>query len=307
MCVCAFFSLHDTYVLQTEINQRKELVFLLFFQQTSMRTQVLIIPGKSLGTHKPLSASMSDRTDLEKTSPQSEPQTPIAGLTRFSSDQRLSTLKSNPLMRINPPERIADTLNDWDDEDQRFGRRVRVTQRPKYKEPLPRIQEDEREHPSICAIVSAPIVQLPAALTSQTGNDYTLPPKSDGSTDSTEPQGQTLLHLAARLGHEDIMRLLVSETSHANSLLNNRGQTPLLCAIESGSTSTATLLMEQDPVSLTCNDNIGSSVFHYAAEQRNDLVLSRAISLLKQLSSSAARSIVCVTILIETIFLYSLL
>ncbi|CAF3057365.1 unnamed protein product [Rotaria sp. Silwood2] len=83
--------------------------------------------------------------------------------------------------------------------------------------------------------------------------------------------------------------MLINETSHANSLLNTRGQTPLLCAIEAGSTSTATLLMEQDPLSLTCKDNIGSSVFHYATEHCNDIVLSRAIALLKRLSSSAAR------------------
>ncbi|CAF4225458.1 unnamed protein product [Rotaria socialis] len=106
---------------------------------------------------------------------------------------------------------------------------------------------------------------------------------------SGELQGQTLLHLAAKLGHEEIMRTLITETSHMNSLLNTRGQTPLLCAIEAGSTSTATLLMEQDPMSLTSKDNIGSSVFHYATEHCNDIILSRAIALLKRLSSSAAR------------------
>ena len=113
--------------------------------------------------------------------------------------------------------------------------------------------------------------------------------KREGSLDTDNIQGQTLLHLAAKLGHEEIMRILISETSHASILFNTRGQTPLLCAIEAGSTSTATLLMEQDPLSLTCKDNIGSSVFHYATEQCNDIVLSRAISLLKRLSSSAAK------------------
>lgn len=261
-----------------------------------MRTHVLIIPEKSLVTHKPLSASLSDKTELDKFTGISEPATTIGAQTRFSSDQRLSATRSNPLVRINPPERILDNLNDWEDEDRRFGRRIPITRRQKYKEPLPRIQEDEREHPSVFAIVSAPIVQLPTALTFQSIMDHSLAPKQEGSTDSAEPQGQTLLHLAARLGHEDIMRLLLNETSHANSLFNNRGQTPLLCAVEAGSTSTATLLMEQDPLSLTCHDNIGSSVFHYATEHRNDLVLSRAISLLKQLSSSTARSTVSLTI-----------
>ncbi|CAF1608739.1 unnamed protein product, partial [Didymodactylos carnosus] len=101
--------------------------------------------------------------------------------------------------------------------------------------------------------------------------------------------GQTMLHLAAKLDHEEIVRMLMCETSHASSLINNRGQTPLLCAIEAGSTSTATLLMEQDPISLTVKDDSDSSVFHYAAEQCNDIVLSRAIALLKRLSSSTAR------------------
>lgn len=257
-----------------------------------MRTQVLIIPERSLVTHRPLSTSLSDKTELDQTLVHSEPQTPIDGQTKFSSVQRLSAMKSNASMRINPPERISDNSNDWEDEDRRFGRRIPIVRRQKYKEPLPKIQEEEREHPSVFAIVSAPIIQLPAALTSQAAFDHSLTPKTDGSTDSNEPQGQTLLHLAARLGHEDIIRLLLNETSHANSLFNNRGQTPLLCAVEACATSAATLLMEQDPLSLTCHDNIGSSVFHYATEYQNDLVLSRAISLLKQLSSSAARSTV---------------
>jgi ankyrin repeat protein len=221
----------------------------------------------------------------------SEPQTPIAEHKRSSSDQKLSTIKTNPLIRINPPERILDNLFEFDDEDRRFGRRVPSIRksRQKYKEPLPRIVEDEPQRTSVTALVSAPIVELPAGLISSTNIDHTVTPKQDGSTDSTAPQGQTLLHLAARLGHEDIMRMLISETSHANLLLNNRGQTPLLCAIESDSTSTATLLMEQDPLSLTCKDSIGSSVFHYAAEHCNDTVLSRSISILKQLNSSTAR------------------
>ncbi|CAF2057157.1 unnamed protein product [Rotaria magnacalcarata] len=86
------------------------------------------------------------------------------------------------------------------------------------------------------------------------------------------------------------MRLLLSQTSHANCLLNTQGQTPLLCSIESGSTSTAILLMEHDPVSLTCNDNINSNVFHYyATEQCNFIVSCRAVALLKRLISSATR------------------
>ena len=104
-----------------------------------------------------------------------------------------------------------------------------------------------------------------------------------------EIRGQTLLHLAARLGHDEILRLLISETSQASLLMNKKGQTPLLIAIEAGSTSTATLLMEADPRSIIASDNNGSSVFHYACEHCNDIVLHRAIALSKRLNSTSDR------------------
>lgn len=110
------------------------------------------------------------------------------------------------------------------------------------------------------------------------------------STDSfSEFRGQTLLHLAARLGHDEILRLLICETSQASLLMNKKGQTPLLTAIEAGSTSTATLLMEADPRSIIASDNNGSSVFHYACEHCNDVVLHRAIALSKRLNSTSDR------------------
>jgi hypothetical protein len=102
-------------------------------------------------------------------------------------------------------------------------------------------------------------------------------------------RGQTLLHLAARLAHDEIMRLLISETSQVSMLRNKKGQTPLLTAIEAGSTSTATLLMESDPRSIIASDNNGSSVFHYACEHCNDIVLQRAIGLSKRLNSTSDR------------------
>jgi hypothetical protein len=104
-----------------------------------------------------------------------------------------------------------------------------------------------------------------------------------------EIRGQTFLHLAARLGHDEILRLLISETSQASMLMNKKGQTPLLTAIEAGSTSTATLLMESDPRSIIASDNNGSSVFHYACEHCNDVVLHRAIALSKRLNSTSDR------------------
>ncbi|CAF2479001.1 unnamed protein product [Rotaria sp. Silwood2] len=262
-----------------------------------MPTQIFIIPPKHLRTQKPIKTPKSDRSTQDEKISQSVPNTPSNEQAKSSSDNKLAVIKIIPTVRISPPQPIIDSLFDWDDEDRCFGQGpkfVRHRQKQQQKqiyEKNPRIQEDAgqpQQHATLPAIVSAPIVELPGAQSTSNANDYTTV-KREGSVDVGDLQGQTLLHLAAKLGHEEIMRMLINETSHANSLLNTRGQTPLLCAIEAGSTSTATLLMEQDPLSLTCKDNIGSSVFHYATEHCNDIVLSRAIALLKRLSSSAAR------------------
>ncbi|CAF2098333.1 unnamed protein product [Rotaria magnacalcarata] len=184
--------------------------------------------------------------------------TPLANeQTISSSDTKLLAMKTIPSVRISPPQQLHDSCFDWDDEDRRF----------------------------------APTIELPGGQSTLNLNHHTMTvsAKREGSLDTRELQGQILLYLAAKLGHEEIMRKLITETSHTRSLLNTRGQTPLLCAIETGSTLTATLLMEQDPMSSTCKDDIGSSVFHYATEHCNDIVLSRAIALLKRLSPSAAQ------------------
>lgn len=271
-----------------------------------MPTQIFIIPPKQPRSHRPLSVSNSDKLPVDENSTLSVSTTPLHDPTLSSSDNKLSVIRAIPSVRISPPQPILDTLFDWDDEDQYSGRRStfirnRTRQQKQYQKRLEAIQEGivHQTYPVVSAIVSAPIVEPPGGQSAANGTDHIASTttsaaiKREGSPETGDPQGQTLLHLAAKLGHEDIIRLLISETSQANTLLNTRGQTPLLCAIEAGATSTATLLMEQDPLSLTCKDSIGSSAFHYATEQCNDIVLSRAISLLKRLSSSAARITVC--------------
>jgi len=48
-----------------------------------------------------------------------------------------------------------------------------------------------------------------------------------------------LVHIAAKLpGHEDVVRVIISESTSMTSLTNSNGQIPLLCAIQSGSTLT---------------------------------------------------------------------
>lgn len=260
-----------------------------------MPTQIFIIPPKASRTHKPLTITSSDHSARDVKTSESVPNTPMSVPTLSSSDNKLSVIKTIPSVRISPPQQATDSFFDWDDDERPFGRTskfIRHRRQKQFQERLDRIQEGvvQQQCSTVSAIVSAPIVEAPTAQGVNNATDYpTTTLRREGSVETGEIQGQTLLHLAAKLGHEDIMRVLINETSQASMLTNARGQTPLLCAIEAGSTSTATLLMEQDPLSLACKDNIGSSVFHYATEQCNDIVLSRAISLLKRLSSSNAR------------------
>lgn len=268
-----------------------------------MPSQIFIIPPKASRGHKPLAVTNSEQSTRDDKVSHSVPDTPMSVPTLSSSDNKLSSFKVIPSVRISPPQQIVDSLLDWDDDDRYFGRPstiIRHRRQRQFQEKLARIQEGvvQSQSSTVSAIVSAPVVEAPNGQTTTNATDHptaTSPTtlKQEGSLETGEIQGQTLLHLAAKLGHEEIMRVLINETSQASMLSNARGQTPLLCAIEAGSTSTATLLMEQDPLSLACKDNIGSSVFHYATEQCNDIILSRAISLLKRLSSSNARGTVC--------------
>ncbi|CAF3747295.1 unnamed protein product [Rotaria magnacalcarata] len=198
-----------------------------------MLTQIFIISPKQTRAHKPLKLSKSDRPTRYADLSESTSTTLANEQTISSSDTKILAMKTIPSVRISPPQQLHDSCFDWDDEDRRF------------------------------ALVSAPTIELPGGQSTLNLNHHTMTvsAKREGSLDTGELQGQILLYLAAKLGHEEIMRKLITKTSHTSSLLNTRGQTPLLCAIEAGSTLTATLLMEQDPMSLTCKDDIGSIDF----------------------------------------------
>ncbi|UJR20085.1 hypothetical protein I4U23_023217 [Adineta vaga] len=137
------------------------------------------------------------------------------------------------------------------------------------------------------------LILQPRSLSLHRSNIHIIPMKSKCITVDPKSykdlRGQTLIHLAARLGYDAILRLLVNETSQTATLVNKRGQTPLLTAIEAGSTHTAILLMECDPRSLIVMDDHRSNVFHYACEYSNDVVLNRAIALLNRFNSSTDR------------------
>lgn len=260
-----------------------------------MPGQVLIIaPKLSRLNNQTHGSSLSDRHVSEQSDSYSDASSFIDEQKLSPKPNQLLTKKAHLVMRITPPQPVFDSSFDWDEEDQPFGARSSLTrrQRSKLNELHARNHEGFLKHPNLSSIISAPSIDLGFGFRASNISDYTMSSKRDAHPDVSETQGQTLLHLAAKLGHEDVMRILICETSHADMLLNTRGQTPLLCAIEYGSTSTAALLMEHNPLSLTCKDNIGSSVFHYATEHCNYIILSRAISLLKRLSSSTARQTV---------------
>ncbi|UJR29721.1 hypothetical protein I4U23_017270 [Adineta vaga] len=79
-------------------------------------------------------------------------------------------------------------------------------------------------------------------------------------TNSDLSNGETLFHLSSRLGHEYILRRLIEETPYGTRLTNSKGQTPLLCAIQSSHSSTAIFLMDIDPITITVCDEYLNSI-----------------------------------------------
>ena len=119
--------------------------------------------------------------------------------------------------------------------------------------------------------------------------DSLTPILNNSKEEYISSKGETLIHLSSRLSHEHILRRLIEETSYATRLTNAKGQTPLLCAIQSSSSSTAIFLMEIDPLTITVSDINYNSVFHYACYLCNDTILSRALILIKRLNSPQQR------------------
>lgn len=217
---------------------------------------------------------------------------------------RVSRLQAGP-SSIDLPSDLTDDDNDFDDntsarENYRFAPQIirkRYSRRNSFQTttnyasyPRPSTRKSD------LLVIQAPppgAISIPTRRNSLQNAGYTsvIDPHASlsAANQSKEARGQTLLHLAARLGHDEIMRLLISETSQASMLMDSKGQTPLLTAIEAGSTSTATLLMESDPRSIVASDDNGSSVFHYACEHCNDVVLHRAMALSKRLNSTSDR------------------
>lgn len=279
----------------------------------------LIFPEKFSHIDHP-EKSPSNRSTLSSRTTQTWRKYPLTLSPSSSILRRVSKLQAGPSMDI--PSNTSDDENDFDDrastrDSVRFGPRIirrRVSRQNSIQSNPPNeflgpqqryLPGTTKTRPSEMSVVQAPPLNTNHLLNAAKQN--TLPTVFDNRYSSMaenrfnanlqqkneESYGDTLLHLTARLGHDEIMRVLINETSQATILLNQQGQTPLLLAIERGSTSTAILLMDANPRSIVLADNNQSSVFHYACEYLNEIVLQRAIVLSKRLNSTSDRFTVC--------------
>lgn len=263
----------------------------------------LIVPQAFLYETQNSTEGLGDKSPSLRSSLSSTTNRTYRRNSRSSSFNQPSRLQAGPPIDI--PVDLSDDENDLDDstsarENSRFAPRI-IRKRHSRRNSFQVSTTNQRYFPSSSRKTDLLVIQAPPSGTntistkpnsSQNGHYSSIIDHHTASmaTNSLKDiRGSTLLHLAARLGHDEILRLLISETSQASMLSNKKGQTPLLTSIESGSTSTATLLMEADPRSIIASDINLSSVFHYACEHCNDVVLHRAIALSKRLNSTRDR------------------
>ncbi|KAK6031322.1 ankyrin repeat protein, partial [Ostertagia ostertagi] len=102
--------------------------------------------------------------------------------------------------------------------------------------------------------------------------------KSGGQPDVAQEDGETCLHLAARNGNKDIMKLLLNENANLH-LMSNTGETPLHVAAKSCNYEAAQLIVTHMAQTLSPEEirkyinkrtNDGFTAVHYAAEITTD-------------------------------------
>ena len=243
--------------------------------------------------------SPSNRSSLSSRTNRTAGKSTITPSPSLSTVNRIARLQAGPSM-LDLPTNLSDEETDFDD-------RLSLKENLRFAPRMIRRQQQHSRQNSVHSTTSGRrktefvVIQAPRTDPMPPTNKRMSLPKEVVDQQSKvknkgnaldETCGETLIHLSARLGHDEIIRLLINETSQASVLLNRKGQSPLLIAIECGSTSTAMLLMESNPRSIILSDLNQSSVFHYACEYSNDLVLHRAIVLSKRLHSTTDRLIV---------------
>ncbi len=94
-----------------------------------------------------------------------------------------------------------------------------------------------------------------------------LPANPEPTASSYLASASTALHMAAAQDHSDVIRLLLSNKFFNSNAQDEKGNTPLHCAIRSGSDKAARILLAHDAQVSIFNNN-GDTSLHIAAQRK---------------------------------------
>ena len=101
----------------------------------------------------------------------------------------------------------------------------------------------------------------------------------DLKTNAKDKQGMSALHIAAKAGQDDVIRMLIASCPHIVELVDDRGRTALHIAAECGRISTFENLVRKSFVGdlINARDNDGNTAFHLAALKECTGIFDRLI------------------------------
>ncbi|KAK2600180.1 hypothetical protein QQS21_005051 [Conoideocrella luteorostrata] len=98
------------------------------------------------------------------------------------------------------------------------------------------------------------------------------------NTKSMQMFGESILHWAAKVGHEEILRLLLRFSRQKVNARDKHGNTPLSLAATGGHYNVVELLLAQSDVDVNCRNHLGESALFQAAHAGYPAVASRLLS-----------------------------
>lgn len=111
---------------------------------------------------------------------------------------------------------------------------------------------------------------------------------TDSDLNATTLGGQTLLLLAAKAGHEDVVRLLLHVNNQVN--INARGleqKTPLIWAAQNGHEAVVRVLLAADEIDVNATESFGGTSLHWAARSGQEAIV-RTLLTADQIDVNAA-------------------
>ena len=87
--------------------------------------------------------------------------------------------------------------------------------------------------------------------------------------DCIDIHGKTLLHYASENGHDDVVRILLSEFQANVNCEDNHGQTPLHYVCKTGHNDLVRMLISEFQASAKHTDNYGLTPLHYTKRHRD--------------------------------------